>query len=443
MGGLGGLPPMGGLGGLPPMGGLGGLPPLGVNSPQEETVTEVEQAGEKKKRKRQKKKIMISQSAFFTHENEEKANAMLSKIADDAVLVFDCGSSFIKVGVAGEEQPRKVIPTCYCTIEDEDYEGGERKEFGYKAIDEDEGLVWPLDPRKDTDWDGLLAIIQNIYENELDGCDPASHPVVMTELPNMNEVATDKIKSMMFNDLNVPFLKIVNPALMALYAEGKETGVVVEIGNRMQIVPAVDGYVIDSAITKIKGNVSGLTEYMSRLLRACGYIYTTSAQMELVRAIKESVCYVALDYDAEMKKKAKDVMKEFQVPGNENTSKFFQERFQCPEALFQPEKVGIDAEGVPSMLFSTIKKCPLTSRRPLLNHIILSGGSTLFPGLPERLEKELKQLCTENKMNPRDVKISALQNRKYLAWTGAALLAGMSTLLDEEKCTKDYYQDNC
>ncbi|EKE42193.1 actin, putative [Entamoeba nuttalli P19] len=389
-----------------------------------------------------KKKMGVAQSAFFAHENEEKANAMLSKIADDAVLVFDCGSSFIKVGVAGEEQPRKVIPTCYCVIEDEEYEGGERKEFGYKAIDENAKLIWPLDPRNDTDWDGLFDIIQNIYQVELNELDPSAHAVVMTDLPNMNEVATDKIKSMMFNDLNVPFLKIVNPALMALYAEGKETGLVVEIGNRMQIVPAVDGFVIDSAITKIKGNVSGLTEYMQRLLRSCGYIYTTSQQMELVRAIKENVCYVALDYDAEMKRKPREIMKEYKVPGNDNTSKFFQERFQCPEALFKPEKVGIDTEGLPQMIFECIKKCPLTSRRPLLNHIILAGGSTLFPGLPERLDQDLKKILEENKMNSRDVKIIVHQNRKYLAWVGAALLAGMSTLQDEEQCTKDYYDNN-
>jgi actin-related protein len=135
-------------------------------------------------------------------------------------------------------------------------------------------------------------------------------------------------------------------------------------------------------------------------------------------------------------------MKEFQIPGNDNFSKFFHERFQCPEALFQPEKVGIDTEGIQNMLFKSIKACPLTSRRPLLGQIILSGGSTLFPGLPERLEKEIKELCRENKMNPRDVKITALSNRKYLAWVGAAVLGGMTTLLDEEKCTKDYFDEN-
>ena len=135
-------------------------------------------------------------------------------------------------------------------------------------------------------------------------------------------------------------------------------------------------------------------------------------------------------------------MKEFQIPGNDNYSKVFHERFQCPEALFQPEKVGLDAEGIQHMLFKSIKSCPLTSRRPLLGQIILSGGSTLFPGLPERLEKEIKKLCQENKMNPRDVKINALQNRKYLAWVGAAVLGSMTTLLDEEKCTKDYFDEN-
>ena len=94
------------------------------------------------------------------------------------------------------------------------------------------------------------------------------------------------------------------------------------------------------------------------------------------------------------------------------------------------------------MIFKSIKACPLTSRRPLLGQIILAGGSTLFPGLPERLEQDLKRILEENKMNPRDVKIITLQNRKYLAWVGAAVLGGMSTLQDEETCTKDYYDNN-
>ncbi|ELP91262.1 actin-6, putative [Entamoeba invadens IP1] len=437
--GLGGAP-MGGMGGLPGMGmpAMGGLPTMGETKTDE--VAPAATVKTTTKKKTNKKKMVIAQSAFFAHENAAKADSVLTKLADDAVLVFDCGSSFIKIGAAGEEQPRKVIPTCYIVEEDED--GNETKLFGYDAIDKNSKLIWPLDPRNDTDWDGLEAIIQNIYDVELNGCDPTTHPVVMTELPNMNEAATDRIKTIMFNDLNVPFLKIVNPALMALYAEGQETGIVVEIGNRMQIVPAVDGYVIDSAIEKIKGNVSGLTEYMSRLLRTCGYIYRTSQEMELVRAIKENVCYVALDYDAEMKKKATLSMKEFTIPGNKQASKFYQERFQCPEALFQPEKVGLDTPGLSQMIFNTIKKCPLTSRRPLLQHIVLAGGSTLFPGLPERIEKDLKVILDENKMNGRDVKIMVHQNRKYLAWAGASTLGGMTSLQDEEACTKDYYTNN-
>lgn len=44
------------------------------------------------------------------------------------------------------------------------------------------------------------------------------------------------------------------------------------------------------------------------------------------------------------------------------------------------------------LLFQTIQSAPLDTRSELYKHIVLSGGSTMYPGLPSRLEKEVKQL---------------------------------------------------
>lgn len=44
------------------------------------------------------------------------------------------------------------------------------------------------------------------------------------------------------------------------------------------------------------------------------------------------------------------------------------------------------------MLFQTIQAAAVDTRSELYKHIVLSGGSSMYPGLPSRLEKEMKQL---------------------------------------------------
>lgn len=68
------------------------------------------------------------------------------------------------------------------------------------------------------------------------------------------------------------------------------------------------------------------------------------------------------------------------------------ERFQAPEALFQPHLVDVEAQGIAEMVFNTIQSADIDMRLDMYKHIVLSGGSTMYPGLPSRLEREIKQL---------------------------------------------------
>ena len=71
------------------------------------------------------------------------------------------------------------------------------------------------------------------------------------------------------------------------------------------------------------------------------------------------------------------------------------ERFGAPEALFQPHLINVDGVGVAELLFSTIQAADMDTRPEFYKHIVLSGGSTMYPGLPSRLEREIKQLYLE------------------------------------------------
>lgn len=339
----------------------------------------------------------------------------------------------MKAGVAGEDMPRAIVPSLSGYV-------GEACYVGQPALMR-EGLKvkCPIDPRHDIDWDALADMWEYMLCGEL-RINPNDHPLLMSEVPQMNQVSREKMAEVMFESFDVPALHIGSPAVLSLYAQGLVTGITVDCGNRLQIVPVVDGFVIDSAINKSRHGFAGLTEYLARLLTGRGYFYNTAKQMEVVRKVKEAKCYVALNYEAEMKRKASEVEASYElVDGTVVT--LGQERFQCPEAMFQPEMLGLDMEGVHKMLWKSISKCPIDTRKPLLSNIVVTGGSTLFPGFEKRLEAEIFASATSHGQNLRrsDVKLFAPRNRKYLAWFGGAVLGSIDNFVDDNCLTREQY----
>jgi len=229
-------------------------------------------------------------------------------------------------------------------------------------------------------------------------------------------------------------------AILTLYAQGLLGGVVVDSGDGVtHIVPVYEGFALPHIVKRLDVAGRDITRYLIKLLLLRGYAFNRTADFEIVRQIKEKLCYVGYDLDLEnrLAQETTVLVAKYKLPDG-RVIRVGRERFMAPEALFQPGLIDVDCPGMSEMLFSTIDGADLDIKPHLYNHIVLSGGSTMYPGLPSRLEKDLIQLYRDNQkktnknisdtqldevMGRFQCKIEDPPRRKHMVFLGGAVLA--------------------
>lgn len=359
---------------------------------------------------------------------------------EPCALVVDNGSGMVKAGFAGDDAPRAVFPSLVGRPKVQEVMVGMNYQDCYIG---DEAqirrgiltLKYPIEHGIVTNWEDMEKIWHHTFYNEL-RVNPEEHPVMLTEAPLNPKSNRERMLQIMMETFGIPAVYISIQAVLALYASGRTTGCILDCGDGVShTVPIYDGFIIPHAISRLDIAGRDLTDYLMKILGESGNNFSSSAEREIVRDIKEHICYVSLNYDQDLMNtfESQALHISYELPDG-HIIMVSNERFRCPEVLFQPSLVGKESKGIQTHLFDTVMNCDIDLRKDFFYNIVLSGGTTMFPGMNERLTKELQGLVPESI----PVRIISPPERKYSVWIGGSILASLNTFQDKWITKYDY-----
>ncbi|CAJ1958531.1 unnamed protein product [Sphenostylis stenocarpa] len=237
-------------------------------------------------------------------------------------------------------------------------------------------------------------------------------------------------------DMNVPAVCAVNQATLALYAAKRTSGIVVNIGFQVtSVVPILNGKVMRKVGVEVVGlGALKLTGFLREKMQLNNLSFQS---LYTVRTLKEKLCYVARDYEAEL---SKDTQASFEAAG-EGWFTLSKERFQTAEILFQPHLAGVQAMGLHQAIGLCVKHChsaDLPGDSDWYKTIVLSGGTACLPGLAERVENELHALLPPYMSN--GIRVIPPPYGADTPWFGAKIIGNLSTFPGHWCVTKKQFR---
>jgi actin-related protein len=368
------------------------------------------------------------------------------------IVAFDLGSGTVKCGAVTEAAPTVCLPT----IVGHRAASKAKSRLLKKATEEPEGpsilvgdraisqlragtvmhVGYPIERGVVTNWDDMELLFSRCFEDLMK--DPAELSIVLA-IPPFNPVGcTERIAQTMFESFNVERFATVPQGLCALYASGRTTGVVLDVGHGITTVtPVFDSYAVSHAMNRLNVGGADVTDHLQRLLFERGYTFTTPLDLLTLRDLKDAVATVAEDYKAALALPDRDFETAFELPDGTNVT-VGKERFRCSEILFDPSIVHSEQASLAEFVANAIQACPIDTRRAISGNVVLSGGTTQMPGFGARLQDGVA-----SRFPGMFGSVHVLEggDRTLNVWSGASVLANMSSF-EPSFVTREVYDEH-
>ena len=356
-------------------------------------------------------------------------------------IIIDIGSGIIKAGISGQESPKTIFPNYigepkYSKVLRSFSKSNQEMKEQYIGKDCSKylGILKLRYPVKNGIFENeqdILTVFKYIYQNlEINNEEIREHPILITE-PLLNPYSNrEKIASALFENLSAPAIFFASQPILSLFSTSNTSGVILESGEGVtQSCVVYEGYSIPNSY--IRNNYGGrdVTDYFQTLLKKQGYSFSTTSEFEIVKKIKEEICFTVVGSSSnnplsnisnlELGNKNKsESANTYNLPDG-NAIKIGEEKSLAPEILFNPSIIGSEHSSFQEMIVTSINKVDIDLRKNLFNNILISGGNTLFKGIQEKFHTEIKYLSPKNMK----VRIHSPGNRLLSCWTGGNVIS--------------------
>lgn len=243
--------------------------------------------------------------------------------------------------------------------------------------------------------------------------------------PQSNRINISKV---LFDTFNVPSLCFGTQPFLSLFSTSKTTGNVIESGDSItQSACLYEGYSISSSYLRYNVGGKTVTEYLQMLLRRMGYHFISSSDFEIVKQMKEMMCYTMIPNENEenVNKLQNVTESKFYLPDGKSIT-LKDEKVYATEIIFDPSLIGMEYLPLHEMAIKSICNVDIDLRKVFYDNIILCGGNTLFKGMHERMNIEIKKHMSNNNNNM-NINITLPPYRKHSCWIGGSVISSLNT----------------
>merc|ERR1719222_919505 len=308
-----------------------------------------------------------------------------------SIIVVDLGGASIRAGLCGPQPAltRLYFPSLMAASPSTPTE----KYFGFDALKPEVRancvLSNPLLPsskvdKYSVDLVALCGLLLRVFKDLK--VDPKKHELQLSVPRCFNDKTKAAIASLLFDEFEVAAVNMGHQTTFALQSYGTDTGIVVDLGERLEVVPIVGGYKLAAGISRTATGGGEMGGHLRQALLGRNYSLTSQLEGYVVRQVLENLCYVAESYHEEV------------------------DRCQADPASVERSVPVSGGGGLEKM---AIAECSLDVRREVTQSIFLSGGLTMLPGFKQRLEAELEKLL------PARPRVHASPHRQHAAFMGA------------------------